>query len=156
MDKAAETLLSDFGRAVGIDELAFDENRCVRLTFDEQEIVIEHVEDQAEFLLHANIGELPPVADAGLYEKLLMANHTAAAGGLGTIGINRATRQIVYLDRVTLRALTQQQFQDTLAKVVDRVEFWCKALKGPYFEAASTNGSGRLDGDGDLSSMIRI
>lgn len=156
MAQIAQTLLSDFGRIVGIDGLAFDEFGYVSLSFDDTVLSIEHMEDRGELVIHGNVGEIPPVADGELFGKLLDANHAAAAAGLGTIGFNRSAGQIVYLDRVTLRGMTQQQFQDVLRAAVDRIEFWRKALKGPFLAGKSDAGGKHDDRPVALSGMIRI
>lgn len=155
MAQMAQLLLADFGRSVGIENLAFDDNSCVNLSFDDTVLWIEHIEERSELLVHSNVGDIPPVADGEMFGRLLDANHAAAVGGLGTIGFNRLNGQIVYLDRTSLRGLTQQQFQDFLRAAIERIEFWRKALKGPFLatKAAAPAPDEKPDA---LSRLIRI
>ena len=77
-----EDLLREFGRQIGLPDLALDPSNVCHVIFDDvHDVTIETDAERKQLYVHASIGKMPVVNKGPYYEKLL---HLALFGtGLG-------------------------------------------------------------------------
>lgn len=126
----AETLLSDFGKYIGLPGLTFGEQGFVGLMFDDHALNILYDGARDAFVLYGPIGPTP-TGDEGFFRRLLAECHYAIFNGQGALTVDEQHDQVVWSDIVPLSGLTQERFQETLKAAVDQMEF----LKGSLFES---------------------
>lgn len=131
-DKAmARTLLAEFGAAIGIDGLTFDEANNCCLVFDGNVVVnIGYEEGARRLLLFAYLGAVPNGGNAGILAELLEANFFWRGGNGATISIEAGSKAFVLMQAVPLAGLSQRDFQAQLEGFVNATEYWMKRLAG--------------------------
>jgi hypothetical protein len=151
-DPDARALLSDFGRKLGIPDVAFDATGACRLGFDDIILDIEWQQVTGELVVRSVIGELPDYQDSEFLARLLEVNLGGALSGAGSVGIDRNARQIVYTDHTPLRGMTEESFERFIQVVVDLVEAWRKIIASRDF--AQPGSSAIIESA--FASMIRV
>ena len=131
----AETLLSDFGKYIGLPGLTFGEQGFVGLMFDDHALNILYDGSRNSFVFYGPLGAIPS-DDSRFFRRLLAECHYSVFHGEGALTIDEQHDQVVWSDVVPLADLTQDHFQERLKAAVDQIEF----LKGSLFEALRHNG----------------
>ncbi|MBG6145996.1 MAG: type III secretion system chaperone [Roseibium album] len=122
-------LITDFGKSVGIDEMAFDKDGRCDLSFDDQHMAIVY-DDQAGYLcLEASVLEIPSSPSSDFFSWILEDNFTSFSNGIGCLGLHREAGIIFWLDRRPAADLSRDQFENWLGKSIERAEFWARQLR---------------------------
>lgn len=126
--RAASTLIEDFGKSIGIEDVAFDEeNRC-DFIFDEMPLSIFFDTYSGQMSLETPVLEIPSSPHKDFYAGVLEDNFDSFANGLGCLALFRKTGQVVWMDRRTITDMDQAAFQSWLNRSLDRAEYWAKEL----------------------------
>ncbi|MBC05433.1 type III secretion system chaperone [Thalassospira sp.] len=119
----AERLISDFGKSIGIESLAFDEFGCCMLAFDD-DIIINIAQEKANqrILFFAYVGSV--VAAVTPYRTLLKANFYWRATGGATLSLDQDDGAICLTKPFGEEDLTPQELTAELEKFISTVEKW--------------------------------
>lgn len=131
MTDQAQQVLADFGRGIGLEGVAFDDNGYCCLGFDGVIVNMELVPAARQLMLYAQLGFAPQPADVAFYERLLEANHFFRGTGGATIGVDPATRGIAMVYALPLDQLTPTLLEREVKGFVDIAESWMKRLDVP-------------------------
>ncbi|MCR4666019.1 MAG: type III secretion system chaperone [Desulfovibrio sp.] len=121
----SEKMISELGRALGID-LKFSDAGVCGVMFDNDEIILERHEDQ--LYLIAELG--PASAREDAYKRLLTANYLGLECGQGTVGIDKNREEFV-LHRLLDGEMDYVVFEKILATFVQTVRYWKEWLAEP-------------------------
>lgn len=124
----ANQLLADFGKTVGIEEMAFDEDGRCDLAFDELPLAISFDPATGCLCLQVALMEIPSAPAKEFFSWVLADNFSSYANGLGCLALDREAEMIVWLDRGQVKGMTYPAFEDWLSTSVDRAEFWVRHL----------------------------
>ena len=130
-------LLSDFGKEIGIPELAFDENGTCSLIFDEVVVNIEKNTEDGKLFFYSNLGTIPATQREGFYKTLLEANAFYKGTGGGTLAIDESSNIVLFLYQVPVKSLDHGTFSKTMENYINIVEYWTEQVKG-YPSASGT------------------
>jgi hypothetical protein len=146
------TLIAEFGRKLGIPDVAFDGEGNCRLGFDDVILDITWQKETRELIVESVIGELPSHRDGEFYARLLELNLGAALSAAGSIGIDRGVNRLAYTDHTPLRGMTIESFERFIKVTVDLVEAWRSILASRQF---AQPGAG-ADVSAEFAAMIRV
>lgn len=122
MNDNVHRLLTDFGKYLGLESLALDENGHCSLTFDETCVHIEAMDESSFVLLHSSLGEIPENSGREIYTRLLDANyffqHTAGA----TLGLEADTGLVVMSHVVDMQDMELSSWEAVVQAFVDAAE----------------------------------
>jgi hypothetical protein len=121
-------LLHNFGKTIGLPDLAPDETGYCCLMFDENVVNIEFDEATEQVFLYSNVGDLPKEGREGLYEMLLEANYFFRGTRGATLSVDTGSDRVVAAYQVPLGALGNSQFESTVENFVHVTESWKKKL----------------------------
>ena len=139
--RQADALISGLGNTVGIPDVVFDaDNRCC-FTFDDHPVVINYDEDAGWLCLESPVLEVPSSPSAEFYPWVLEDNLTSFFNGIGCLAMDRTLGSILWLDRRPIKDMGQLDFENWLAKSIERAEFWAAHLRGRVNSAGSDGGS---------------
>lgn len=129
--QAANNLLKELGRLIGLEELALDDAGQCTLAFDET-IVLTFVVDQDDGLnVVSYIGELEP-GNPRSAQALLERNFTPVGLGGGRVAMEPDSERVVLVSRWDAVRTDFALFQQQLEEFVNAVEAIRKALEeGP-------------------------
>ncbi len=120
-------LLTDFGKALGLDELSLDESGYCCLSFDEVVVNIESVGDSSLVLLYSSLGVLPEDAGREVYGRLLAANYFFQETAGGTIGLETASGAVAMTRVIDAVGMEVLDWEAAIKGFVDAAES-CAAL----------------------------
>ena len=119
----AETLISDFGRSIGIEGLVFDEFGCCMLAFDDDIIVnIAHEKANKRILFFAYIGSVD--GSAAPYRTLLKANFYWRGTGGATLSIDQDDGAICLTKPFGAQELSPTKLTTELENFISNIEKW--------------------------------
>ena len=119
----AETLISDFGRSIGIEGLVFDQFGCCMLAFDDDIIVnIAHEKANQRILLFAYVGSVDASADP--YKTLLKANFYWRGTGGATLSLDQDDGAICLTKPFRAQELNPTKLTTELENFVSNIEKW--------------------------------
>jgi len=121
-------VLSEFGRAVGVPNLAFDPNHHCTLASASVELEIQHKPHADELLLAAVVGKVPPDPTPECLAGLLELSLARALQRNGTLGIDRSAGTIVYVDRCKVGGLSSKTLERRIRSLIAAVEAWREFL----------------------------
>jgi hypothetical protein len=122
-------ILAEFGKGIGIPQLAFDEGGYCCLFFDEIVVNLELDEETEQLSLYSNVGDLPEDVKPGFYEALLEANYFFRNTGGATLGIDRNARLVALVYRVSYPTLNLVQFERIIENFVNVTETWIRKVR---------------------------
>jgi len=135
--QAAQNLIKQLGKHIGLDELDFDEGGQCTLAFDET-IVLTFVGDQEEGLnLVSYVGDLNQ-ANESAYKTLLARNFVPSALGGGRVALEPDSSRVVLVARWDAVRTDLQHFIAQLENFVNGVE----SLRVDLENGKPTPGSG--------------
>jgi len=137
-----QLVLSDFGKAVGIEELALDENGYCCLKFDDTVVNVEASAESGQLFLYTNLGEIPPEKREAFYEMLLEANFFYKLTAGGVIGIDKDANIVSLAYQTPCAGLESRRFEKMLENFISVAETWSQKLK--EFQAAPDSGGRSL------------
>lgn len=122
-------LISQFGRQLGIEELALDDNGFCALEFDRAiPLQLQIHPDQERLIVFAEVGFLPEEPAIETTLNLLRANYFWQGTGGGTLSIGEEGA-VVLLREVRVEGITYAAFEKLLGTFLDVAEFWQKQLQ---------------------------
>ena len=127
---AAQDILQAFGRAVGLDDLAFDGGGHCALAIDDKTVInIEHDAPRERLLLYSLIGT--PVGDlSAAYGAILQANYLGIETRGPTFGLRPDDDALVLSQYLPLATLDLPTFEAALQNFVGVTEDWSARLPG--------------------------
>lgn len=120
-------LLTEFGREIGLDGLALDEDGHAALAFDDVLVNFEIEEGGERLLLYAYLGEIRGDAAASM-RAMLEANLFWRGADGGTLAIERATGGVVLELAVPAASLDRSKLQATLERFINTAEDWTQRI----------------------------
>lgn len=125
---AAQEILQAFGRAVGLDDLAFDDGGHCALAIDDKTVInIEHDAPHDRLLLYSLIGT--PEGDlSAAYGEVLRANYLGIETRGPTFGLRPEDGALVLSQFLPLAALDLPTFEAALQNFVGVAEDWTGRL----------------------------
>ncbi len=139
MKHNAEATLKEFGEYIGIPDLAFDEDNLCTLSFDDYAVSFSYREKTDQFLLYADIGNLPAPAPAPALTALLEANCLQPEGT--AIGLRLDQERNVYVIALSALAdvagMNQDRFQKLIQDFLAVQEKWQERLPATLAENSS-------------------
>lgn len=151
-DADPRALLSEFGRKLGIPDVAFDGAGNCRLGFDDIILDIEWQSEAGELVVQSDIGELPSTRDAEFFMRLLELNLGSGLTTAGSIGINRNISRLVYTDHTPLRGMTIETLEQFIQVSVNLVEAWRNIIASRRFAQPDAGESI----SSEFAAMIRV
>lgn len=131
-------ILSEFGKMVGIPDVAFDQDGYCCLGFDDVVLNIEHNETFRHLLVFSEVASLPAQPNKSLLLLLLKLNYASLVMGAGGISIDEHAGTIMFVERIPLRGLDNVAFEAAMRSIVDRVEALKTAMSDPDFVSSNT------------------
>lgn len=132
-------LFSDFGRKLGIDGLALDENNAIRLSFDDIIIDAQYDAEKKHLVLLSILGDFSANSPAETYANLLEVNLAGLLVGSGAVGLDRQESRLIYVDHLSFEGLSQESFEEFFRKSVNVAEAWRNLIASPEFNASSSS-----------------
>jgi hypothetical protein len=131
---AADALLAEFGRTLGIPQLAFDARGACTLMFDGAIAVMIAVEPAREsIMLLGHIG----APDSAAAKRMLMGNYLWRDTADATLALDPAGESAVLQARLALDALDSARFSTRMSDFVTGCELWRKRLAESGGESAA-------------------
>ncbi len=123
IEDVSNALLQEFGAAIGMPELEFNEQDLCLLSFDESLLVAIHRNlKQERWTLQGFLGEFPPDMPGEFYRRLLVYNYDLIDLGAPRIGLEEESGSIMLLQSLLLGQTTAQSLQDDLAGFLEIME----------------------------------
>ncbi|MCC9620349.1 type III secretion system chaperone [Thalassospira sp. MA62] len=123
LQSPATRLITDFGKTIGIDGLAFDAFGCCMLAFDDDIIVnIAHEKANQRILLFAYVGRVDAATKP--YQTLLKANFYWKATGGATLSLDQNDGAICLTKPFSLTDLDAHILIAELEKFISNIEKW--------------------------------
>lgn len=132
-------ILSEFGKKIGIPDVAFDKDGYCCLGFDDVVLNIEHNEELRHLLVFSEVASLPAQPQESLLLRLLELNYASLVMGTGAIGVDEHARTIMFVERIPLRGLDAEAFETAMRSIIDRVEALKTAIAAPDFVSPNPN-----------------
>ena len=124
-----QKLLSEFGQAYGVADLALDDAGDASIVVDETTTLFLHFDDGAErLILETPVGHVPATDEGDALELLMQANHL----GFGTFGGTLALGpddQVLLMRALTHKKLDHDVFGLAVQAHVEGVRFWEEQLE---------------------------
>ncbi|GEP45646.1 type III secretion system chaperone [Brevifollis gellanilyticus] len=100
--KQIQEALTGLGGAIGIPELAWDEQGCCALQFDGLTVNLEHAGDEAQIYAMCRVGQAPGHEGDRLaaYQKLLEHNCFFRGTGGGVLGVDGPEGGIIFSHKI--------------------------------------------------------
>lgn len=130
-------LFSEFGRKLGIPDLALDENNAIRLSFDDIVVDAQYDPDKKHMVLLSILGDFPATNNAEVYANLLEVNLAGLLVGSGAVGLDRQENRLIYVDHLSFEGLSQEALEEFFRKSVNVAEAWRNLIASPEFNATS-------------------
>lgn len=130
-------LFSEFGRKLGIPDLALDENNAIRLSFDDIVVDAQYDPDKKHMVLLSILGDFPATNNAEVYANLLEVNLAGLLVGSGAVGLDRQENRLIYVDHLSFEGLSQDALEEFFRKSVNVAEAWRNLIASPEFNATS-------------------
>ena len=125
--QSLDILLVELGRSVGLPDLAFDDEDCCALAFDELAVVLSCRREERKLCLYSEVGNLVEPSP-GILRELLEANALHRFTGDGAIGIcpDEGGRAFIVVYSVLLDGddLDLARLDRALEGFVDMAESW--------------------------------
>jgi hypothetical protein len=135
-------LLRDFGKGIGLPDLAPDSDGFCRLRIGEKITVsMQHEPQSDDLVLFTTLVRIAPTERAEAYEMMLSANLFWAGTGGGTLAVEQQDGMAMLLARRSLLALDLPAFETLLESFVQAGETWLRRLD-PFAAAADEPADG--------------
>jgi hypothetical protein len=138
-------ILTDFGKTIGIPDIAFDADGHCCLGFDDMAVDLAVNEGDGHMIVSSEIATVAVDADGAVLLRYLALNHAALITGAGAIGLDTGKRVVRYIERIPLRGLDEAAFRTAMTLIVDRIEKLRDWLASERFEGPDAGGSDRID-----------
>lgn len=122
--------LADFGRMIGIPDLAFDASGYCCLLIDAITLNLEFDPPTGRLLFYAHMGLVPEDGDAAFHAMLLEADYFCRGTNGATLGIDLATRGIVLFDDHPADDFDGPALEERIGRFIDIAEHWKRRIAG--------------------------
>lgn len=136
MNNNIHRLLTDFGKYLGLESLALDDNGHCGLSFDDIFVNIEAMDDSSFVLLYSSLGQVPENAGSEIYMRLLEANYFFQQTAGGTLGLEADTGLVVLSHVVDMANIDLSTWEAVMTAFVDAAES-CAQLCNPKAGSAA-------------------
>ena len=138
-------LIGEFGAAVGLDDLAFDDEQRCNLMFDDVAVSLEVGAGDSSLYIYSVLGPEPALDAEQRFAELLKANYAFAQTGGATLALDPAGGGIVLMREEPLETLRLPRLESVIEDFVNVAErlianLSAGALAGPAPEAAVESG----------------
>lgn len=159
----AQELLGEFGKGIGMDDLAFDAENSCTMSFDDVALTFEFVEEKKSIYFYSTVAELPDDAQTlAVYAYLLEQNSFFKGTGGGTFGIEPDMKLITYTSLFPVRDCREDTVKafDALAgahvNAVEGMRAALLALLQGETEAVKEESSAVSDEDLLMHNALRV
>jgi hypothetical protein len=127
----AEQLLNDLGLIMGLSGLAFNDEGCARLVFDDGLVLnLESDADTGQLQIYSDLGPLPSKNRENFFLMLLEGNIFQAETHGATLAVDAVQQQVVLCRALTPDDLSLQSFSNIIEAFVNAVAQWRAKLDG--------------------------
>ena len=150
-DSVLHSLIREFGAAVGLEDMAFDDQQRCNIMFDDVPVSLELSGGEDSLYIYSVLGPEPAEGAKALYEELLKANYAFAQTGGATLALDPAGGGIVLMREEPVDALRLPQLEALIENFVNVAEgFMASLAEGALANAAQAIDSrpGEPVGDG--------
>ncbi|MCZ0944080.1 MAG: type III secretion system chaperone [Gammaproteobacteria bacterium] len=155
-DSVLHSLIREFGAAIGLEEMAFDDQQRCNLMFDDVPVSLELSGGEDSLYIYSVLGPEPAEGAKELYSELLKANYAFAQTGGATLALDPGGGGIVLMREEPLEILHLPQLEALIENFVNTAE----GLIASVAEASLSNAAQAIDsepggqaGDGDGAPM---
>ena len=127
--RTVDGLVADLGRALGLDELALDDEGRLRIELDGTEVLMAFDAEDDALWLASDIGRVPASLRDDMLPRLLAANLAAPARG-PTFAIDTDTGAVVVMSELLEARLDCGDLEAALLGHVGEAERWSAAVAG--------------------------
>gem|GEM_PF-1247008 len=103
-------ILTKFGQEIGVGPIQFDDRNACYLRFNQDTIVIEHIDQANSLFIYSVIHDFSHIQADELYELLLSANLFGQGSGSGAFARNAQTSEILLVTRLESEELSYEKF----------------------------------------------
>lgn len=144
-----EYLIADYGKYVGLEGFAFDEENQIFLEAGGHELLIEYTGEHTGLLFQSKVASLPAAPGEALLSALLDLNTSSFRTGAGVLGLNTETTTLIWMDRAPLAGLTVESLDAFIDAAPEKLKVWGSLItevleplaQGSTTESASTEPS---------------
>ena len=122
------TLLREFGAAIGIPDLQLDEDYRCNMMFDEVPVSFELGEGDESVYIYSLLGHVPDDGREQFYAELLHANYVFAANGGSALSVDMQSGNVVLIREEQLELLRLSRLESVVEKFVNVAEGWMGRL----------------------------
>ena len=140
-ESALRSLIGEFGKAVGLDELAFDDQQRCNLMFDDVPVSFELGSGEDSLYIYSVLGAEAEEGAEALYSDLLKANYAFAQTGGATLALDPAGGGIVLMREEPLETLRLPRLESLVENFVNVAE----RLMANLAEGSLSNAGGAAD-----------
>lgn len=123
-----KSVLSEFGKGIGIPHLCFDDRGYCCISFDEVVVNMELDKASERLFFYSRVGALSGNALPELYEMLLEANCLYRGTFGGCLGIDRELKAVVLAYQIPVSQVDLPQFHRILENFVNAAELWVQKI----------------------------
>jgi Tir chaperone protein (CesT) family len=135
----SQAILADFGRKLGLDEIAFDEDGNCKLDFDDVVLDIEHQRRTESLTVRSTVCEIPATVPDDYFAKIAELSLAGSMFGSAYLGVDPVAKNVVLIDHIAVRELDPAAFEKFMTAAVDLVEVWRELLTSREFSERRTN-----------------
>lgn len=137
-------ILTNFGKSIGIADIAFDQDGHCCLGFDDLVVDIAISEDNEHLIISSKIATVPVDAPVSVLTGYLSLNYIALSMGIGAIGLDITKRIVRYVDRISMHDLDDEAFLGEMTRFVNRTEKLVSWLSAAHFDNAASGGAEKI------------
>ncbi len=149
-DSVLHSLIKEFGAAVGLEDMTFDDQQRCNLMFDDVPVSLEMSGGEGSLYIYSVLAPEPAENANALYAELLRANYAFAQTAGATLALDPAGGGIVLMREEPLETLRLPQFEALIEDFVNVAEGFIASLaEGSLSKAAQTIDSEPSEPSGD-------
>lgn len=140
-----DQLLQGLGRTLGLPDLAFNQEGCARLVFDDTIAVnLEFEATNGRLHLYSELCSLPTPGREALLLALLEANLLGLETRGATLAVDSVSQDVVLCRSLSQPELNAGHLHDVVEAFVDSAEQWRNRIEA-FRQGASESAHGSLD-----------
>lgn len=121
-------LIAEFGKSIGVEGVAFNDQDELRLYIDEDIIDLRYEKEKSLLTLIAALGTPLIGNNSEFYPNVLELNLVGILSGGGSVGLNRADNKLIYADSLPISETDTDDFNDFIARSLALVRTWKNLL----------------------------
>ena len=128
--KMVDGLITEFGKIIGIEELAMDDDNACTLGFDDLQISFQYAEDLDTMIVFSNLGRVTGEDKSELFQDMLTANfYQEMMGGTVLCYNKESTSAVLILHKKHFSGMNIAGFEEMLKNFTDLAESWTKRVR---------------------------